>query len=295
MEFWARRPLHVNLLGGILLILLWLALGGIGVWLAGLMATSWWLTPQTISYASLLLATVLVIRFHDRMPLSWGGLGMHRWAGRELLLGLGLGSILALLAWGPVALMGEVRREPMTDLGYWILLMSVNAAGEELLFRGYLFQRGVESLGPVGATLLASVAFGVAHLGNPNITPLSLGIIMLGGLFFSLCYLRTGSLWLPIGAHIAWNILLAKVLGVSVSGKYFGDSFLRTVPAGSDLITGGAFGPEGGLVGVVAMLAGLCLVARLPLFGFSPYVHAEVFRAFYAGARATPTRERTQP
>lgn len=281
MEFWARRPLHVNLMGMMLLIVLWYSLGLLGQWLAGALGEPWWLAPQVVLYGTLLLATLLIIRLYDRMPVSWGGIGLHRWAGRELLLGVALGGGLALLAWVPLVVGGEVHRESLNDLGYWLLLMGASAAGEELLFRGYLFQRGVELFGPVAATLLASALFAAAHIGNPHVTPLGIGVLVLGGIFFSLCYLRTGSLWLPIGAHIAWNILLAKVLGVPVSGKDFGDTLLRTIPAGPDLLTGGGFGPEGGIAGVIAMLAGIYLVAKLPLFEFSPYVHAEVFRRFH--------------
>lgn len=282
MEFWARRPLHVNLTGILLLLVLWFGLGWIASRLsAGADLPLWW--PQSLPlFGSLLVATLVVTRFFDRMPATWTGIGFHRGWGRELLLGTGLGCVMAVLAWTPAALSGEVHQGGLGDLGYFLLPMFVNAAGEELLFRGYIFQRGAELLGPVAATLLASILFGLMHAGNPNVTPLGIAVIMLGGIFFALCYLRTGSLWLPIGAHAAWNILLAKVLGLPVSGKEFGDSLLRTTSHGSEIITGGSFGPEGGIAGIIALIIGIILLVRLPVFVYSPYVHAEVFRRFYA-------------
>jgi len=291
MEFWARRPLHINLIGAVLLAAVWLVLGAGGSWLANRFTLPLWWPPNLPAYAALLIATLLVTRFFDRLPAAWAGIGLHRWWGRELLLGILLGGFMGLTAWAPVAAGGEVHRSGLNDLGYFLLPMCVNAAGEELLFRGYLFQRGVEVLGPVAATLLASVLFGVMHVANPNATGLAIAIIIIGGIFFSLCYLRTGSLWLPIGAHIAWNVLLAKILGVPVSGREFGDSLLRTVPGGADLITGGAFGPEGGLAGVVALVAGIALLL-LPWFEYSPYVHADVFRTFHARRREPGNRKK---
>lgn len=281
MEFWARRPLHVNLIGIILLFLLWFGLGSLASSLtAGANLPIWW--PQSLPlYGSLLIATLTVTRFFDRMPVAWAGIGFQKGWVRDLLMGTALGCVMAVFAWAPAAISGEVHQAGLGDLFYFLVPMFVNAAGEELLFRGYIFQRGVEVLGPVAATLLASILFGLMHMGNPNVTPLAIAVIMLGGIFFALCYLRTGSLWLPIGAHAAWNILLAKVLGVPVSGKEFGDSLLRTISQGPEIITGGSFGPEGGIAGIIALIIGIALVIRLPIFVYSPYIHAAVFRRFY--------------
>jgi hypothetical protein len=95
-------------------------------------------------------------------------------------------------------------------------------------------------------------------------------------------YIRTGSLWFPIGAHVAWNVLLAKVAGLPVSGIDFGGSLLGTTVQGPEFLSGGAFGPEGGMLGVAALLVGGLLLARLPAITYSPYVSAGLFRAFLA-------------
>jgi uncharacterized protein len=292
MDFWARRPLRVNLVGILLVVLATAALAWLGGQLVVLAATAdplirtTWMTP--VFYMALVGATILVARVHDGMPASWTGLGWHRWTVRELGLGLAIGAGMALVAWGPIALMGSVREGEgwsSADVLYILIPMAMRAAGEEVLFRGYLFQRGVEMIGPVAATLLASGLFAAAHLANPNVTSAGIAIIFLGGIFFSLGYLRTGSLWLPIGAHVIWNIVLAKVLGVPVSGAEFGDSLLRTSVHGPELLTGGAFGPEGGLLGAAALIAGIWALMGLPAVSFSPYVYAASFRAFHAKRR----------
>ncbi len=289
MEFWSRRRLSTNLIGLLLILLGWLVLGSLAATLvSALTPGSIWGMP--IQYAVLLVVTLIVCRFYDRMPAAWVGLGLQPWTGRESITGLALGAGMAVVAWLPSALLGGVSRgEPGGGWLIWIGLISLSAAGEEILFRGYIFQRIMEMIGPAAATLLLSAGFALAHAANPNVTPMSLGVIFLGGIFFSLCYLRSGSLWLPIGAHLAWNMALGKVLGLPVSGQDFGASLLRTAVVGPDIITGGAFGPEGGAATIVALAIGIVLVARGGLVDLSPYTHARVFHAFHRRQREKET------
>lgn len=282
MEFWARRSIAVNIAGAALFIAvaaILLAPTGMS-WFAHMMPRGW---AMPVRYGLIAAATLLVARLYDRMPSEWTGIGLHRWAGRELLIGVGIGVVMTIVAWGPIAAMGGVvAGDGWTagDLFLVMLPMALNAAGEELLFRGYLFQRASEILGPVVATLLSAGAFAAGHLGNPGATPASTTVIFLAGVFFALCYLRTGSLWLPIGAHLSWNLVLAKVLGLPVSGLDFGGSLLATRDAGPAWITGGSFGPEGGLLGIASLVFGLVIVAKWRAVTYSPYVNARVVRAF---------------
>jgi len=285
MEFWSRRRLSTNLIGLLLLLIGWLVLGSLAATLlSGLGPMSIWSSP--IQYGALLVVTLAVCRWYDGMPAAWVGLGLQRWTVHEGVTGLALGAGMAAVAWLPSALLGGVSRGgPGGGWLIWIGLISLSAAGEEILFRGYIFQRIMEMIGPTAATLLLSAGFALAHATNPNVTPMSLGVIFLGGIFFSLCYLRSGSLWLPIGAHLAWNMALGKVLGLPVSGQDFGGSLLRTAVVGPDFITGGAFGPEGGAAAIAALAIGIALVSRGRLVDLSPYTHARVFRAFHRRQR----------
>jgi membrane protease YdiL (CAAX protease family) len=279
MNFWERRPLKVNLVGALLLL----------PCIVPVLA-SWIEWERIAAYMLLLAATLLIARFYDHMPPSWVGLGLHGWTGRELGFGAMLGTIMVVIAWGIVASTGTVRpgeTDNLLDFTYWSFIILVNAAGEELLFRGYLFQRGIEIFGTVTATLLASAIFALAHLLNPSITIIAVVNIFLAGIFFSLCYLRTGSLWLPMAAHAIWNLLLAQVLGVTVSGMTFGESLLVVSDVrGPEWLTGGAFGPEGGIAATIALVAGTIGLLKIPAITYSPYVHAEVFRAVYRSQKS---------
>jgi membrane protease YdiL (CAAX protease family) len=286
MNFWARRPVSRNLIGAALVLLstgmliaLSFACGVPTVWL-----------PE-ILYGAVLLATLAVARLYDHLPAAWVGLAPQPWTGRELLQGAIYGTGLALLAWAPIAAFGSVTPDRTHALlgseAIVVAVIIVNAAGEEILFRGYLFQRLMEIIGPVGATILAAGLFSAAHfLDGRTPTVFSVLNIFLAGTFFTLGYLRTGSLWFPIASHAAWNLVHGKIVGLPVSGLDFGASVLRTLPSGPEWLTGGSFGAEGSLTTTIAMTAGILLLARSRRVMLSPYVHASVFRAFYRNQRA---------
>jgi hypothetical protein len=138
--------------------------------------------------------------------------------------------------------------------------MLITATNEELVFRGYPFQRLVESLGPPGAVAVSSACFGLAHLGNSHHTWISTVNTMLVGIPLSIAYLRTRSLWMPVGMHFTWNYVQGFVFGLPVSGHTFSPCLLKVQVHGSAWLTGSDYGPEGGLLSTVAIVgAGICL------------------------------------
>jgi hypothetical protein len=72
----------------------------------------------------------------------------------------------------------------------------------------------------------------------------------------------TGRLAIPIGLHITWNFFQGNVFGFPVSGlEPVGATVLSIEQGGPLLFTGGVFGPEAGLIGIAAVLAGSLLTA----------------------------------
>lgn len=283
MNFWQRRPIRQNLIGLLLVALVWLLLElALGAVLNA--AGFGGLARQRGSLIPVLIASLVVVRCYDRMPIAWLGLALHRWFVRELALGTLFGLAMASLAWAPGALMGSVETASTTTAGIFVqafMYIAIGAGLEELIFRGYVFQRLAEIAGPIAATIIASTLFAFAHVANPAVTPIALANIFLGSVFFSLGYFVTGSLWFPIAAHAAWNLALALILGVPVSGIDFSAGWLRTIDGAPAIVGGGAFGPEGGLAGTFALAIGIALLVRSRLVEISPYVHARVFAAVY--------------
>jgi uncharacterized protein len=221
-------------------------------------------------------------RFFDRRALF--GFGLHidrRWwldFGFGLLLGalLMAGIFLTELAAGWVTVSGafETTREGdpffpviLAPLVGWLLL----GIYEELVFRGYQLTNMAEGLnfrrlGPRGAIVLAVVLssslFGAFHVWNPSASAIStVNLALWGGLLLGSSYVLSGRLALPMGLHIAWNFFEGNVFGLPVSGvETVGATFLSIEQSGPLLFTGGAFGPEAGVLTNAASVVGFLLI-----------------------------------
>ncbi|HLY59762.1 MAG TPA: type II CAAX endopeptidase family protein [Terriglobia bacterium] len=261
------RPIWRFFISAAMIVFVHLAVGII----LGLSSGVFGWEPQPIMLwgSSLILLALLAIfklltAAFENKPLASIGLAFHcRWK-TELGIGLFLGaaSILAVAALD--AALGLTRfsanpisgRHLLAGAAYSCVLFSIAAAGEEITFRGYPFQRLIESVGPAWAVAILSVAFGLMHLGNPSHTWLSTLNTALIGIPLALAYLRTRALWLPLGIHFAWNFVLGFGLGLPVSGIQFSNTLLRADVHGIVPMTGGNYGPEGSWLttGVVVLI-----------------------------------------
>lgn len=216
-----------------------------------------------ILLALLALFKLLTAVFENK-PLASIGLAFHRRWKTELGIGLFLGAaaILAVAALERVSGLAHFSLnsisagQVLAGGAYYCVLFAIAAAGEEITFRGYPFQRLIESVGPAWAVAILSVAFGLMHLGNPSHSWLSTLNTALIGIPLAVAYLRTRALWLPLGIHFAWNFALGYGLGLPVSGIHFSNTLLRADVHGIVQMTGGNYGPEGSWLttGVVVLI-----------------------------------------
>jgi len=137
-------------------------------------------------------------------------------------------------------------------LGLFVLA----AVGEEVMFRGYLQVNLGEGLGTLTAIAFSSLLFAFLHGLNPNVTWLALLNIALAGAVMGYGRATSGNLWLPMGYHLAWNWVQGALLALPVSGMRYGGMLAVTDTGAALLFTGGAFGPEAGLVGTAILLSG---------------------------------------
>jgi len=204
-------------------------------------------------------------------PIAWMGFSFG-WGWLLLGLGMGLASPLLIvfvlwrmnLARVPLSRSALTRRE-MASAALGITLMAVFAGvSEEIVFRGMMGLELSLRWGWPAAILVSGAVFGIVHLLGQlrTLTVQKIAFIMVSSmavsfLFISL-YRFSGSLWLPIGFHIAWNYAHSVLLGLRMNGKAPFASYLQTTLDTRSWIAGGASGMEGSLPAVVLyVLVGL--------------------------------------
>jgi len=266
-------------------VLLDVALGGMLAQLLGAVIPDFAIPGNRVALSGLTLVATLAstwfaARYLDRRPLRALGLQMDSAWWFDLAFGLGLGAVLMTLvfvaeyALGWVAVLKTFSVEPV-DTPFFIAILAPAAVfvvvgiSEEILSRGYQTRNMAEGFNfggrhpkaaLVAAWTVSSLLFGMLHVFNPNSTWISTLNLMLAGMFLGLGLVLTGRLGLPIGLHITWNFFQGNVFGFPVSGNDFTSAtFVAIRQGGPQLWTGGAFGPEAGLIGIAAILLGSLL------------------------------------
>ena len=222
------------------------------------------------------IVTIIAAKLLDRRSFGDYGISWDSQWRQDLLFGLILGGLLMGAIFVFELAMGWITVEglfftllPFPFAAAFILfLIQFVLVGtyEELVFRGYQLKNIAEgfSFSPLSLRtavflgwFISSVAFGLIHGLNPGANVSTTIKITLAGLFLALPFLLTGKLALSIGVHIAWNFFQGNVFGFPVSGNtMFRTTLVNTVQGGPELWTGGAFGPEAGLLGLFALIVG---------------------------------------
>jgi hypothetical protein len=229
------------------------------------------LGSQVVSFFVITLSIPIARRWLDRRSFTSLGLHWDRQAARDLVVGLCLpvlmigGIFLMELAFGWLEVDGFAWQKfsPIVILRETALIGLIFILvgwQEELLTRGYWLVNLSEGVGMPLAVILTSVVFAVGHAVNPNSSWVSTLGLVLAGLFFAYAFLATRQLWLPIGLHIAWNFMEGPIFGFPVSGITDFLPLIQHTDRGPALITGGAFGPEAGLIQIPALLLGVLII-----------------------------------
>ena len=224
-------------------------------------------------------------KYLERLQFSALGASVTVPGLKNFLVGLLLGSVTFALGAGIGIVFDGLgfAANPVqaVDIG-WTLLISfivfaTAAAFEEALFRGYMLQTFVRSELTIFGVVLTSLLFATVHNANPAATWLSWINTFIAGVWFAVAYLKTRSLWLPFGLHLAWNWTQGSVFGVEVSGltDIVRAPLMRESDAGPAWLTGGDYGIEGGVITTVAILASIAALYFMP-FGAPPNDKASI-------------------
>lgn len=180
----------------------------------------------------------------------------------ELSGGFLAGAALLTLVVGVLAICGWYRlggspspangHSVASELAGAVVLFLLVGMFEEVFFRGIMFRLLEQLLGTWAALAITAAQFGWVHHRNPGATWVStVGIALEAGVLLAAAFVVTKNLWAPIGLHWAWNLFEGPVFGTPVSGIDL-PHLLNPRIAGPLLWTGGAFGPEAGLVCMIA-------------------------------------------
>ncbi|MGI8918762.1 MAG: CPBP family intramembrane glutamic endopeptidase [Pyrinomonadaceae bacterium] len=223
-----------------------------------------------------LAAGYICSRVLEGLPWRSLGLTLHaRWL-RDLLLGSLIGIVSLALATAIAFVGGGLRFSlspmPIKSVATTVLLSGglfiVAALAEEALFRGYplqtLARAGLIWLG----VFLTSVPFAAIHLDNPNAGGvLAFVNTALAGVWLAVAYLKTRSLWFPLGVHWAWNWALGALFGLPVSGitKVAPNPILIGSDLGPAWLTGARYGIEGGVACTIALVISIIYIWKTGL------------------------------
>ncbi|HUF12411.1 MAG TPA: type II CAAX endopeptidase family protein [Longimicrobiales bacterium] len=228
---------------------------------------------------SALVASIIVM--HTLDGRSWRALGVAPTADamRQTGIGLAFGVAMIVAAVALMLLSGDLRWtsddgtaiDAVATMGASLAMLAPAAAAEEALFRGYPIQVLARAGGIPLAVLTTSAAFAAVHGQNPAVGSLALVNIFIAGVLLAVVYMRTNSLWAATAVHLGWNWGMGGLFDLPVSGLAWID-----VPAFEPWVTGpawwngGAFGPEGGLIGTLVFGAAVIYALRTPLLRPDP-------------------------
>lgn len=203
----------------------------------------------------------LFFKYYEKRKIT--ELSTNRLA-RNLILGTLIGAILQSLTILIIYLNGGYFVASINPFSFIIIPLTVaftTAILEEILIRGIVFRLIEEKLGSYYALLISASLFGALHLPNQGSTFLSaLSIAIEAGLLLGAAFMYSRNLWFPIALHFAWNFMQSGFYGAITSGNEKTNSLLISKIQGSELITGGEFGPEGSIQAIL-----FCLIATILL------------------------------
>lgn len=138
----------------------------------------------------------------------------------------------------------------MIVLPGWI----IQSATEEILVRGWLMNVLGAKYNVTIGLIFSSLLFALLHFFNPNVSLVAIFNLFITGIVFGLYVIKTKNLWGACGLHAAWNFFQGNIFGFEVSGMETGvGSLIKLKLVGSELFTGGSFGPEAGIACTIVL------------------------------------------
>ncbi|MGB8258966.1 MAG: CPBP family glutamic-type intramembrane protease, partial [Terracidiphilus sp.] len=238
----------------------------------GLVREEWQpLIGQAVLVFLLLAGYAFMVTAFDRQPHPVSAQGLPRRDGWHAEAGLGLatGWALALVCVLPMTLVGGIAIVLNTQPSAWGWLLAeaaffaLAALAEELIFRGYGFQRFAVAVGPIGAALGYAAFYAILQSMVPGASHASLAVSLVFSILLSTAYLRTRALWLSWGINFGWKASRALLFGLTIAGVDSHSPVVQGNPMGPFWLTGGGYGLDGSWFTFVVLVAALPVLLRL--------------------------------
>jgi hypothetical protein len=206
---------------------------------------------------------------HQTAPVSAQGLPRRSGWQSEMGLGLATGWGIAVVCVLPMVLAGGIAIVLTLQLSAWCWLVvdvaffALATLAEEIVFRGYAFQRFVDAVGPLAASLSFAAFYAIVQAFLLGSSRASVAVSVVLGLVLSTAYLRTRALWVSWGLNFGWKASRALLFGLAVSGVNSHSPIVEGDPMGPFWVTGGGFGLDGSWVSFYILLAALPVVFKM--------------------------------
>lgn len=225
------------------------------------------LFTQSLDFICLIIILFIFLKKVDKKTFKEIGFTSIKKGTKSLILGLLLGfisiSFIFFILLGTKNISVTSLSKPNFSIYTFsgLLVFVIVGMKEELLSRGYCITALNQMNKPWISVIISSVIFSALHLLNPNVKPLGIINIILVGVLFGYMFVKTKSLWMPIGYHITWNYFQGCIYGFNVSGLNIKGVFNCNILK-ENILTGGAFGPEAGILTTIVVLMGLLVVNK---------------------------------
>lgn len=236
--------------------------------------SGFWMAMQLITAFGLVYVILWAwLKFFEKRPFWTLGFefkdAVKQYA-RGFLFGMLMfvGSVAILGAFGSVAFeVGDPSQQGVAAIGGVLLVLFgwiIQGGAEEVLIRGWVLPViGARYKAWIGL-LVSSLIFAILHGLNPNLSVIALiNLALFGlfaGLFAGLYAMREGSMWGISALHSVWNWVQGNFFGFEVSGTQAeGGTLINLMETGDDWLTGGAFGPEGGIAVTIVLVISILI------------------------------------
>lgn len=208
----------------------------------------------SLSNILFIISCIIIWKIFEKKKINKMGITSIKNGYKELGIGLILGAItmsivaISIIAIGNVKLVNSISKPQISiSLLYGLISFIFVGFGEEILSRGYIMSVLKQTRNIWLILIGPALIFAALHLGNEGIDVLSFINLFLVGVLFAYMFMKSKNIWMPIGYHITWNYFQGYIWGFGVSGISV-NGLYKIENVTNNIINGGAFGPEGGII-----------------------------------------------